>query len=195
LTENPTVRKTLTVATNPRTHGQKDTDRGYQLGAFSWFLPHPTFVTGSPGPPWVCAFTNPKEMAKGKWQMVFRTILKFARCRDAARCRETVDCYGAKLYRLRVGRSMDIVTVKTKFQIVIPQRIRRQTGVDIGDLLEASVEDGKITLTPKTLIDRRLAEGLDDLKHGRTHGPYATAGEAIAALETRARRQAKKRRR
>jgi AbrB family looped-hinge helix DNA binding protein len=33
---------------------------------------------------------------------------------------------------------MDIVTVKTKFQIVIPQRIRRQTGVDIGDLLEAA---------------------------------------------------------
>jgi len=23
-------------------------------------------------------------------------------------------------------------------------------------------------------IDRDLAEGLDDLKHGRTHGPYAT---------------------
>jgi len=90
---------------------------------------------------------------------------------------------------------MDIVTVKTRFQIVIPQRIRRQTGVDIGDLLEASVEDGNITFTPKTLIDRRLAEGLDDLKHGRTHGPYATAGEAIAALEIRARRQAKKRRR
>ena len=90
---------------------------------------------------------------------------------------------------------MDIVTVKTKFQMVIPQRIREQTGVDIGDLLEASVEDGKITFTPKNLIDRHLAEGLDDIKHGRTHGPYATAAEAIAALETRARRHAKKRRR
>jgi AbrB family looped-hinge helix DNA binding protein len=89
---------------------------------------------------------------------------------------------------------MDIVTVKTKFQIVIPQRIRRQTGVDIGDLLEASVENGKITFTPKGLTDRHLAEGLDDIKRGRTHGPYRTAAEAIAALETRARRQAKKRR-
>jgi AbrB family looped-hinge helix DNA binding protein len=87
---------------------------------------------------------------------------------------------------------MDIVTVKTKFQIVIPQRVRRQVGVEIGDLLEAGVEHGKITFTPKRLIDRHLAEGLEDLKRGRTHGPYATAGAAIAALEARAR--AKKRR-
>ena len=89
---------------------------------------------------------------------------------------------------------MDIVTVKTKFQIVIPQRIRERVGVDIGDLLEAGVEDGKITFTPKTLIDRHLAQGLDDLKHGRTHGPYATVEEAIAALEARAKRRLKKRR-
>jgi AbrB family looped-hinge helix DNA binding protein len=89
---------------------------------------------------------------------------------------------------------MDIVTVKTRFQIVIPQRIRRQTGVDVGDLLEARVEDGKITFTPKTLIDPHLAEGLDDMKRGRTHGPYATAAEAVAALETRARRPVKKHR-
>ena len=89
---------------------------------------------------------------------------------------------------------MDIVTVKTKFQIVIPQRIRERVGVDVGDLLEAGVEHGKITFTPKRLIDRHLAEGLDDLKHGRTHGPYATADEAIAALDARAGGRPKKRR-
>jgi AbrB family looped-hinge helix DNA binding protein len=89
---------------------------------------------------------------------------------------------------------MEIVTVKTKFQIVIPQRVRSQAKVAVGDLLEAAVENGKIIFTPKTVVDRHLAEGLDDLKHGRTHGPYATAAEAIAALERRARRHAKKRR-
>ena len=89
---------------------------------------------------------------------------------------------------------MDIVAVKNKFQIVIPQHIREQVRVEIGDLLEAAVEDGKITFTPKSLIDRRLAEGLEDLKHGRTHGPYASARDAIEALETRAKRRAKKRR-
>jgi AbrB family looped-hinge helix DNA binding protein len=89
---------------------------------------------------------------------------------------------------------MDIVAVKTKFQIVIPQHIREQVHVEIGDLLEANVEDGKITFTPKSLIDRHLAEGLEDLKHGRTHGPYANGRDAIKALEARAKRHAKKRR-
>ena len=46
---------------------------------------------------------------------------------------------------------MEIVTVKTKFQIVIPQHIREQVHIEIGDLLEAGVEGGKITFTPKAL--------------------------------------------
>ena len=87
---------------------------------------------------------------------------------------------------------MELVTIKTKYQIVIPQSIREQAGVDIGDLLEAKVEKGKITFSPKSVVDRHLAEGLEDLKHGRTHGPYRSAKEAIAALEARAAKRAKK---
>jgi AbrB family looped-hinge helix DNA binding protein len=87
---------------------------------------------------------------------------------------------------------MEVVTVKTKFQIVIPQRIREQAQVDIGDILEARVENGKITFTPKSLIDRHLAEGIEDVQQGRTHGPYATAGAAVKALERRAKRYVKR---
>jgi len=89
---------------------------------------------------------------------------------------------------------VEIVTVKNKFQIVIPQHVREQVHIEIGDFLEAGVENGKITFTPKTFIDRHLAEGLEDLKMGRTHGPYTTATEAIAALEKRAKPHNKKRR-
>ena len=32
---------------------------------------------------------------------------------------------------------MDIVTVKNKFQIVIPQHIREQVHIEVGDFLEA----------------------------------------------------------
>jgi AbrB family looped-hinge helix DNA binding protein len=46
---------------------------------------------------------------------------------------------------------MDIVTVKNKFQIVIPQHVREQVHIEIGDVLEAGVENGKITFTPKSL--------------------------------------------
>lgn len=56
------------------------------------------------------------------------------------------------------------------------------------------MENGKITFTPKSLLDRHLAEGLEDARKGRTHGPYASADAAIAALDARAKRQAKKRR-
>ena len=87
---------------------------------------------------------------------------------------------------------MEIVTVKTKFQIVIPQHIREQVNIEIGDVLEAGVEDGKITFTPKSLVDRHLAEGLEDIRKGRTHGPYATAEAAIKALDARAKRLVKK---
>jgi len=89
---------------------------------------------------------------------------------------------------------MDIVTVKNKFQIVIPQHVRELAHIKIGDLLEAGVEDGKITFTPKSLVDRHIAEGLEDARKGRTHGPYASADDAVAALEARARHHAKKRR-
>ncbi len=89
---------------------------------------------------------------------------------------------------------MKVVAVKNKFQIVIPQHIREQVDVEVGDLLEAKVENGKIVFTPKSIIDRHLAEGLDDLKHGRTHGPYSTAHAAIKALESRARRASENRR-
>ena len=89
--------------------------------------------------------------------------------------------------------SMDIVTVKNKFQIVIPQHIRELVQIEIGDILEAGVEGGKITFTPKTLVDRHLAQGLEDARMGRTHGPYDTADAAIAALESRAKGRVKKR--
>ncbi len=88
---------------------------------------------------------------------------------------------------------MQLVTVKTKYQIVIPRAIREQAGVGIGDLLEAKVEKGKITFAPKSVLDRHLAEGLEDLRKGRTHGPYKTAKEAIVALEARVKKRAKRR--
>jgi AbrB family looped-hinge helix DNA binding protein len=86
---------------------------------------------------------------------------------------------------------MDIVTVKNKFQIVIPQHIREQVHIEVGDFLEADVKDGKITFTPKSLVDRHLAEGLEDARQGRTHGPYDTAEAAITALDVRAKRHKK----
>lgn len=57
---------------------------------------------------------------------------------------------------------MPFVTVKKKFQVVIPVAIRRQLGIEVGDLLEVKVDRGRITLTPKMVIDRRTAENLEE---------------------------------
>ena len=46
---------------------------------------------------------------------------------------------------------MPVVTVKNKYQVVLPQALREQVGVKVGDLLEAKVERGRITFTPKAL--------------------------------------------
>jgi AbrB family looped-hinge helix DNA binding protein len=79
---------------------------------------------------------------------------------------------------------MSIIKVKTKGQVTIPTALRTRLGVAVGDFLEAQVEGHVITLTPKTLVDKRLAEGLADIKAGRVKGPFKTAEEMLAALST-----------
>lgn len=87
---------------------------------------------------------------------------------------------------------MPIVTVKNKYQVVIPQLLREQVGVQVGDLLEAQVDKGKIVFTPKSIVDRAVAEGLDDVKKGRTLGPFASPDDMLAALKGKGRKEARK---
>ena len=94
---------------------------------------------------------------------------------------------------------MAIVIVKNKYQVVIPQSVREQVGVNVGDFLEAKVERGKITFTPKLVIDRSQFPNANDeytpaqrksidaqlakAMKGRTHGPFETADEMIAHMQ------------
>jgi AbrB family looped-hinge helix DNA binding protein len=78
---------------------------------------------------------------------------------------------------------MPIVAVKNKYQVVIPAKLRKQVGIEVGDLLEAKVERGKVTFTPKSLVDRGIAESLEDFRKGRSHGPFETADEMAASLD------------
>jgi AbrB family looped-hinge helix DNA binding protein len=82
---------------------------------------------------------------------------------------------------------MSIVTVKRKFQVVIPQRVRERIGVAVGDILEAKVERGRITLTPRPVVNSATAEGLEDVRKGRVHGPFNTVDEMIDSLKGRRR--------
>ena len=46
---------------------------------------------------------------------------------------------------------MSIVTVKNTCQVVIPSALRQKLGISRGDVLEAKVEGGRLTYTPKTI--------------------------------------------
>jgi len=52
---------------------------------------------------------------------------------------------------------MSLVTVKKKFQVVIPQDVREALDIGEGDILEAQVEEGRLVYIPKQVVDRDAA--------------------------------------
>jgi bifunctional DNA-binding transcriptional regulator/antitoxin component of YhaV-PrlF toxin-antitoxin module len=99
------------------------------------------------------------------------------------------------------------ITVKNKTPLVVPPAVRRRAGLRSGQEIEFKVSGGVITILPKPpaadheytpeqrrAIDARLAEGLADIKAGRTFGPFNSAEEMIAHMEARVARSATARR-
>lgn len=104
------------------------------------------------------------------------------------------------------------VTFKEKTRLVVPLRIQRKARLKAGDQLEFKAAPGRITIvikppaipaaaddeyTPeqRRIINREIAKGLEDIKRGRTYGPFDTPEEAIKFLhkEIRARKARDKR--
>ena len=95
-----------------------------------------------------------------------------------------------------------LVKIHRKGQMTLPSRLRSAVGVAEGDLVEASIQRGKIVLTPKLVIDRSkfsnaddeytpaqrkvidrgIARSLRQQKQGKSQGPFETAEDLIAAL-------------
>lgn len=86
-----------------------------------------------------------------------------------------------------------LVTVKTKYQVTLPTAIRKAAGVGVGDILEARAEGKKITLTPKSLIDRELALALEDMRAGRLSPIFTNTEDGIRWLRAGIRRRRGKR--
>ena len=82
------------------------------------------------------------------------------------------------LFTTKGGKLMPLVQVREKAQITLPSKIRKALGIKEGDYLEAEVEDNKIVLIPKILVDKAkavtlskkgekmLKEALEDVKKG-----------------------------
>ena len=72
----------------------------------------------------------------------------------------------------------ELVKVEKKFQITIPKRARENLGITIGSFLAARIENKKLVLTLKFLVDKKevvlsksgekkMLEALDDVEKGR----------------------------
>lgn len=46
-----------------------------------------------------------------------------------------------------------VLQIRRNFQVTLPSSLRKGLGVDVGDILEAEVKDGKIILSPKKVVD------------------------------------------
>lgn len=78
--------------------------------------------------------------------------------------------------------TIPVVKIGASRQVAIPKRLYDKLGLKPGDYLEIEIEEDHLVLTPKALIDRGLAEGLQDLKEGRVYGPFGSAKEMVESL-------------
>jgi bifunctional DNA-binding transcriptional regulator/antitoxin component of YhaV-PrlF toxin-antitoxin module len=105
------------------------------------------------------------------------------------------------------------ITLKAKAPLVVPPSVQRKARLKAGDQVEFRATPGKITIVTKPpvaaataaddeytpeqrrIIEAQLAEGLEDIKKGRTYGPFNTVEEMIASMEANIKksRPAKKR--
>jgi AbrB family looped-hinge helix DNA binding protein len=69
---------------------------------------------------------------------------------------------------------MPLVKIKEKGQLTLPAKIRERHHLGVGDYLEVMEEGNRIILIPQEVaprhpeIDQALAEGLADVRAGRT---------------------------
>ena len=71
-------------------------------------------------------------------------------------------------------------------QVVIPKIFHEELGLRPGDYFEAELHEGKVVLTPKVLVDKRVAQeiaaSMEDFRNGRVAGPFTAAEDLITSL-------------
>ena len=91
----------------------------------------------------------------------------------------------------------ELIQVRKKAQLTLPQSVRQELGIKEGDFLDIQVKDGVIVLRAKTLIDKQQAwfwserwqqgeaEAQEDIRTGHMHR-FSDAESAVAFLQDKA---------
>lgn len=61
------------------------------------------------------------------------------------------------------AQCISIIKVKDKYQLTLPAGLREEAGIEVGDIVDAEWDKGKITLTPKLVVDR-IPQALKDVR-------------------------------
>jgi AbrB family looped-hinge helix DNA binding protein len=80
------------------------------------------------------------------------------------------------------ARFMTAVKIGVTRQVVIPKKLHDQLGLVPGDYLEVEIAGDHLVLTPKALVEKRLAESFGDIRKGRVHGPFRSASALVRSL-------------
>jgi bifunctional DNA-binding transcriptional regulator/antitoxin component of YhaV-PrlF toxin-antitoxin module len=99
-----------------------------------------------------------------------------------------------------------LIRVQNRGQVTIPTHLRKEAGIADGDVVVATLQRGRIVLTPQFVVDRSgfpSAEGdytpaqrraidarLAQARKGQVRGPFDTAGEMVTAIEAELRKRA-----
>ena len=70
-------------------------------------------------------------------------------------------------------------------QVAIPKQLHDELGLAPGDRIEFKRRGNTLILTPRTFVEKHLAEGLDDLHNGRVSPTFHTIEEFKRYLKNR----------
>jgi AbrB family looped-hinge helix DNA binding protein len=94
----------------------------------------------------------------------------------------------------------ELIQVRKKAQLTIPQSVRQKLGIEEGDFLDVRVRSGEIVLKVKKLIDKEQAwfwtnrwqqgekEAEEDIRAGHVHR-FPDSKSAVAFLHRRAKKK------
>lgn len=82
----------------------------------------------------------------------------------------------------KTRRPVAIVKIGISRQVAIPKKLHDELGLSPGDYLQVELEGERLILTPKALIEKRLAESLEDIRQGRVHGPFRSLPALLRSL-------------
>ena len=80
------------------------------------------------------------------------------------------------------NRLAAVVEIGVSRQVAIPKKLHDQLGLSPGDYLQVELDGDRLILTPKALIEKRLAENLEDIRQGRLHGPFRSMPALLRSL-------------